>query len=136
MPLEAIVQRLPPDIAVLTLSGPLTLGTNLKTLDGTIQMLLGTGARRLVFDLSASPYADSAGLGTLIHTSGLVAERGGTMRLAGVSDRILSMLRMTRTEGLLPMDLDTAASLAALTASPPTSPPAPPPRPRKASRTL
>lgn len=114
MPLEVSVQRVPPDIAVLTLSGPLTLGTNLKTLDGTIQTLLGSGARRLVFDLSAAPYADSAGLGTLIHTSGLVAERGGTMRLAGVSDRILSMLRMTRTEGLLPMDADPAASLAAL----------------------
>ena len=114
MPLEASVQRVDPDIAVLTLSGPLTLGTNLKTLDGTIQTLLGTGARRLVFDLSASPYADSAGLGTLIHTSGLVAARGGTLRLAGVSDRIASMLRMTHTDSLLPMDTDAAASLAAL----------------------
>ncbi len=114
MPLEASVQRLPPDIAVLTLSGPLTLGTNLKTLDGTIQTLLGSGTRRLVFDLSASPYADSAGLGTLIHTAGLVAERGGTMRLAGVSDRMLSMLRMTRTEALLPVDVETSASLAVL----------------------
>lgn len=117
MPLEASVQRLPPDIAVLTLSGPLTLGTNLKTLDGTIQTLLGSGVRGLIFDLSASPYADSAGLGTLIHTAGLMAERGGIMRLAGVSDRIVSMLRMTRTENLVPMDLDTAASLAALNAA-------------------
>ncbi|MGI4798650.1 MAG: STAS domain-containing protein [Janthinobacterium lividum] len=114
MPLEVSTQRVDPDIAVLTIRGPLTLGTNLKTLDGTIQTLLSTGARRLVFDLSASPYADSAGLGTLIHTSGLVAERGGGMRLAGVSDRIVSMLRMTRTDSLLPMDIDAAASLAAL----------------------
>ena len=114
MSLAALIQRVSPDIAVLTISGPLTLGTNLKTLDGTIQTLLGTGARRLVFDLSASLYADSAGLGTLIHTSGLVAERGGTLRLAGVSDRIVSMLRMTRTDSLLPMDVDAAASLAAL----------------------
>ena len=114
MPLEASVHRVPPDIAVLTLSGPLTLGTNLKTLDGTIQSLLSAGIRRVVFDLSASPYADSAGLGTLIHTSGLVAERGGALRLAGVSDRVLSMLRMTRTEALLPIDADAAASLAAL----------------------
>ena len=117
MPLEATVQRIDPDIAVLTLSGPLTLGTSLKTLDATIRTLLDGGARRLVFDLAASTYADSAGLGTLIHTSGLAAERGGSMRLAGVSDRILSMLRMTRTESLLPIDADTAASLAALNAA-------------------
>ena len=117
MSLQAIVQRLDPDIAVLTLSGPLTLGTNLKTLDGTIQTLLGSGTRHLVFDLSASPYADSAGLGTLIHTSGLVAKRGGTMRLAGVSDRIVSMLQMTRTDSLVPIDVDATASLAAFRAA-------------------
>ncbi len=116
MPLEASIQRIDPDIAVITLRGPLTLGTNLKTLDSTIQTLIHSGARRLVFDLSASPYADSAGLGTLIHASGCVAQRGGVMRIAGVSDRVLSMLRMTRTDTLMPVDPDTAASLAALRA--------------------
>lgn len=113
MPLEASVQRIDPDIAVFTLSGPLTLGTNLKTIEGTIQKAIDTGASRLVFDLAASPYADSAGLGTLIHTSGLVAQRGGQMRLAAVPDRILSMLRMTRTDALMPSDADVPASLAA-----------------------
>lgn len=114
MPLEASIERVDPDIAVLTLSGPLTLGTNLKTLDATIATLIHGGARRLIFDLAASPYADSAGLGTLIHTSGLLAAHGGALRLAGVSDRILSMLKMTRTDSLIPTDADRDASLKAL----------------------
>ena len=113
MPLEAAIQRIDTSTGAVTLSGPITLGTNLKTLDAQIQTLLDSGVTRLAFDLSAAPYADSAGLGTLIHTAGLLAERNGALRLASVSDRILSMLRMTRTEALFTLDPDIATSLAA-----------------------
>ena len=114
MPLEASFQRIDPQTAVIVFSGPLTLGTNLKTLDAQVQTLLDSGVTRLAVDLTASPYADSAGLGTLIHTAGLLSQKGGAMRLAGVSERVRSMLHMTRTEPLFTIDSDLPASLAGL----------------------
>ena len=113
MPLESAIQRIDPHTAAIVLSGPITLGTNLKTLDSQIQTLIDSGITRLALDLAAAPYADSAGLGTLVHASGQISSRGGALRLAAVSERILAMLRMTRTEPLFVLDPDLAASLAA-----------------------
>lgn len=113
MPLEAVIQRIDSHTATIALSGPITLGTNLKTFDSQVQTLVESGVARLALDLTASPYADSAGLGTLIHTAGLLAQKGGALRLAAVSERILSMLRMTHTEPLFTIDPDLPASLAA-----------------------
>ena len=113
MPLESTTQQIDPHTVIVVLSGPITLGTNLKTFESQVQTLLDTGVSRLAFDLTASPYADSAGLGSLIHTAGLLAQKGGSLRLSGVSERILSMLRMTRTDSLFTIDADPEASLAA-----------------------
>ncbi len=100
--------------AVVAIHGSLTLGTNLKTVDANVQRLIGSGAARLVIDLSGCPFCDSAGLGFLIHAYGLVGAQGGTMRLCGVGERVMGLFTMTKTDGILPMDADRATSLAKL----------------------
>ncbi len=114
MPLETLLRRIDDATIVVLMSGPLTLGTNLKTADSQLQSLLETGTSRLILDLTQVPYADSAGLGTLVHTFGLAESRGGLLRLCGLSPRLLKMLQMTKTDALLPIDSDATASLAAL----------------------
>jgi len=96
------------------LTGSLTLGTTLKIVDTRLQQLVEDGVHRLVLDLSYCAYSDSAGLGTLIHTFGVLSERGGSMRLCGVNERLAAMFKMTRTDALLPCDPDRETSLAAL----------------------
>jgi anti-anti-sigma factor len=103
-----------PSIMVASIDGALTMGTNLKTVDNNLQAIVGGGATRLVLDLSGCPYCDSAGLGLLIHISGLMAAPGRAMRICGTSERVLDLLRITRTDGLLPLDRDRAASITAL----------------------
>jgi anti-anti-sigma factor len=100
--------------AVVTLSGMMTLGTNLKTADQQVQSALDQGAKNLVLDLTGVSYSDSAGLGMLVHTYGLIKRSGGQFRLCGVQERVMSMLRMTTTDKFLPVDEDRASSLAAL----------------------
>ena len=114
MSLRGLVDRIDEQTAVVAVSGPLTLGTNLKILDTQMQELVADGVTRLVVDLGESAYADSSGLGLLVHAYGLVNERRGAIRLCGVSERIASLLRMTKADGFLPSDADRAASLAAL----------------------
>ena len=114
MLLQTSIRTVTPDTAVITLTGPLTLGTSLKTADMQIQSAIAKGAHRLVLEMSGVPYMDSAGLGSLVHASGVVQERGGVLRLAGVTDKVATLLRMTKVDSLLPMDADEAAALAAL----------------------
>ncbi len=112
MSLRVVLDRIDERTAVAAFSGPLTLGTNLKIVDTQMQELIEGGVTRLVIDLGGSAYADSAGLGLLVHTYGLLQEREGRLRLCGVSERIASLLRMTKADGSLPSDADREASLA------------------------
>jgi anti-sigma B factor antagonist len=114
MSLDVTVEKLNDVSAVVTLTGPLSLGTNLKILDTQLQQLIEEGVVRLVLDLTACPYADSSGLGVMVHTHGLAEAKGGEIRLCGVSDRIARMLELTHTQTLLLRDADLAASIAAL----------------------
>ena len=114
MSLDVTIKKLNDVSAVVTLSGPLSLGTNLKIVDMQLQQLIEEGVARLVLDLTACPYADSSGLGVMVHVHGLAEAKGGSIRLCGVSERIIRMLELTHTDALLPHDADLAASLAAL----------------------
>jgi anti-sigma B factor antagonist len=114
MTLQTSIERIHADAAVVTLVGSLTLGMNLKMADGQIQGLIEEGVSRMVLDLTEVPYMDSAGLGTLVHTNGLVLRGGGMLRLCGVGDRVAALLKLTKMDAVLSVDPDAGASLAAL----------------------
>ena len=117
MPLETSFRAVAADTAVITLTGALTLGTSLKTADMQIQTAIRQGAYRLVVEMSGVPYLDSAGLGALVYTAGLAQEHGGALRLAGVTEKVAALLRMTKVDPLLPMDPDEQTALDALAAT-------------------
>jgi anti-anti-sigma factor len=117
MSLQTSIERVHPETAVITLIGNLTLGMNLKMADGQIQGLVDEGVSRMVLDLTAVAYMDSAGLGMLVHAQGLMRRRKGKLRLCGVSERVASLLKMTMMDAVLPVDADATASLAALGAA-------------------
>jgi anti-sigma B factor antagonist len=114
MTLQTSIERIHADTAVVTLVGSLTLGMNFKMADGQIQGLIEEGVSRMVLDLTEVPYMDSAGLGTLVHTNGLVLRGGGMLRLCGVGDRVAALLKLTKMDAVLSVDPDAGASLAAL----------------------
>jgi anti-sigma B factor antagonist len=114
MPLSASIENLPEGIALVRLSGGLTLGTSLKIADSQIQSAIEGGVTRMVIDLTHVEYVDSAGLGALMYAYGMLNEKGGALRLCGVNDRVLSLLQMTKTHKFLPIDKSQDESLAAL----------------------
>ena len=114
MILQVDVEKPKSGVAVVRYMGALTLGTSLHAADAQLQKTIRDGAAKVVLDLSAVPYMDSAGLGTLVLASGIAREQGGELRLCGVSERVAELIKMTRTDGLLPMDADVEASLKAL----------------------
>ncbi len=114
MILQVDIEKPNPGVAVVRFTGPLTLGTSLHAVDAQLQKMIRDGAARVVLDLTEVPYMDSAGLGVLVQASGIAKQQGGDLRLCGVSQRVAELITMTRTDGLLPMDSDVAASMKAL----------------------
>ena len=114
MPLSASIENLPQGIAVVRLSGGLTLGTSLKIADSQIQSEIEDGVSKMVIDLTDVEYMDSAGLGMLMYAYGMLNEKKGTLRLCGVIERVMSLLQMTKTDTFLPIDKSLDESLAAL----------------------
>lgn len=114
MPVDARIEILPDDVVVVTLSGSMTQGTSLRTADAQVQNVLSNGARKLVMDLTQVDYSDSAGLGFLVHTYGLLNSQGGSLRVCGLSPRVRSLLAMTKTDSVLPVDPTREESLQAV----------------------
>jgi anti-anti-sigma factor len=82
---------------VLRLQGPLTIGT----LFGLQDTVRAQTAPRIILDLSGVPYMDSAGLGVLLTCKVSAEKNNRQLRLAGVSERVMSLIRMTRVDTIL-----------------------------------
>jgi len=114
MLLTATIESLPEDTAVVTFAGPMTLGASLKMADSQVHAAISGGVTRMVFDLTGVDYVDSAGLGMLVYFFGAMSQKSGILRLCGVNDRVMSLLRLTKTDSFLSIDGSRSDSLAAL----------------------
>ena len=88
-----------PDAVVLRLTGPITLSSLFPLKD-----TLGAVTEQLIIlDMAQVPYVDSAGLGTILMFHVSAEKNGRKLALAGVTDRVLSLIRMTRVDMVLSM---------------------------------
>ena len=83
-------------VKVLTLAGRGTLGDESSQLRSKIKELLAQGNKRLVLDLGAVSYVDSAGLGTLVAGYTSARNEGGEIRLANVTKKLGELLSITK----------------------------------------
>ena len=71
------------------------------------------GARKLVIDLAAVSYIDSACIGCLMDIHRLLQEKGGALRLSGLQPRVETMISMTGVHKIVEVHREEAAALAA-----------------------
>lgn len=76
------------------------------------------GANRLIMDLAAVSYLDSASIGCLMDVHRLLQERDGTLRLSGLQPRVETMISMTGVHKIVPLHRDEEDALAAFAAAP------------------
>ncbi len=74
----------------------------------------GVSAGSIIFDLSEVLYMDSSALGSLVNANVWLSQQQRRIALAGVSGRILQLLRMTRVETLFAVFPDVKAAEDAL----------------------
>ena len=97
-----------PGTVIFRLSGPFTArdmygSLSPATMRNTFESLDGDGRERLhILDLTEVPYMDSAGLGLIVSHYVRCQNRGVRLVAAGVGDRVVQLLEMTRTDVLFP----------------------------------
>jgi anti-anti-sigma factor len=103
LPMDQIqIQRTPgsaSDVSILTLKGPLTLGTlfDLQT------ALRAPDLKSIIIDFSGVPYIDSAGLGVVLSHWAHTQRIGVKFAVVAISERVQVLLEMTGVSKLLPM---------------------------------
>jgi len=91
-----IVERTVNDVTVLDLKGKMTLGEGDELLKDKINSLLAAGKKKLLLNLEAVPYIDSAGLGEVVRTYTTVSRQGGSLKLLNLTKRIEDLLSITK----------------------------------------
>jgi anti-sigma B factor antagonist len=91
-----IEERIVDDVTVLDLKGKMTLGEGDELLKDKINSLVSQGHKKIVLNLEAVPYIDSAGLGEIVRTYTSISRQGGKLKLLNVSKRIQDLLVITK----------------------------------------
>ncbi len=78
-----------------------------------VQQRVEAGARRVLVDLQAVGYLDSASIGCLMDIHRLLQEKGGALRLSGLQPRVETMISMTGVHKIVPLHRDEEEALAA-----------------------
>ena len=85
---------------MLDLKGQMTLGEGDEMLKDKCKSIMASGRRKLVLNLGAVPYIDSAGLGEIVRSYTLVSRLGGRVWLSYPTKRISDLLSITKLEGV------------------------------------
>ena len=78
----------------------------------TVTSLIQRGGRKVVIDLSAVGYVDSATIGCFMDLYRQMSAVGGSLKLSGVQRRVVTMLTMTGAQNFIDMHDDEASALA------------------------
>ena len=103
---ETKTRRIEPDITVVEISGRLSLGNSLMSIETSIRRLIDEGARKLIIDLTGLDSIDSSGIGVLVSCSGLMEQSGGQMRIAGARGSVAKSFDLVHLDRLAALDPD------------------------------
>jgi anti-sigma B factor antagonist len=84
------------DVAVVDISGRLTLGDGSGMIRNTIKDLVTAGERRILLNLKDVSYMDSAGLGEMVGAYATVSNMGGYIKLLNTQGKIKDLLQVTK----------------------------------------
>jgi anti-sigma B factor antagonist len=99
------------DVAIVRVGDARLMYPMLSEFSSTVTGLIGAGERRVLIDLSAVNYVDSASIGCLMDLYRQATAAGGAVKLSGVQKRVETMLTMTGAQNFLEMHPDEASAL-------------------------
>jgi anti-sigma B factor antagonist len=99
-------RQVEPAITVVEITGRLHLGNALTYAETAIKRLISEGSRKMVIDLTALNFIDSAGVGMLISCNGQMDESGGSVRIAGSQGPVAKTFEVVHMARIVALDPD------------------------------
>ncbi len=84
------------NVAVITFKGKVMGGPKVTDFKEDLKEMIESGKTNIVADLSKVTFMNSSGLGAMISALTTLRNAGGDMKLCGASDRIESLLIVTK----------------------------------------
>lgn len=106
-----LATRIAGDVAVLDISGRITVGEGNVMLRQVVRDLAAKGHRKFILNLGEVQFVDSSGLGELVKTHASVRSDGGKLMLVQLNQRISDLLRMTRLSSVFEIAKDEASAI-------------------------
>lgn len=91
-----ISEREAGDITILDVDGRIMFGDGEESFRDAVTRLVEGGRVKLVINMAAVPYIDSAGISQLVRTYVTASNRGGRMKLLRLTKRVRELLSITR----------------------------------------
>ena len=110
MSLDISVRRID-NVAVVDLSGRITLGEASGRLRDTIKDLVTNGSNDILLNLAGVTYMDSSGLGELVGAFATVSNRGGKLKLLGLQPRLYELMHITKLYSVFEIFTDEAQAI-------------------------
>jgi anti-sigma B factor antagonist len=99
-------------VAVLDLSGRITLGEGSVQIRDAIRDLLGKGRKNILLDLGEVNYIDSSGLGELVSAYTSARNQGAALKLLKLTKKVHDLLQLTKLYTVFDIYDDEAAAIA------------------------
>jgi len=99
------------DVTVIDVSGRITLGDGTSVMRDAVRDLITGGSRKVVLNLMQVSYIDSSGFGELVSCHTSLIRAGGRLKLAGPTERVETLLRMTNLDSVFDVHGDEAQAL-------------------------
>ena len=103
------------NVAIVDLSGRITLGEGSGTVRNTIKDLIEKGKKDILLNLAEVSYIDSAGLGELIGSYASVTNLGGRIKLLNLQKRVQDLLQVTKLHTIFETYTEEAAAVNSFT---------------------
>ncbi len=90
------------NVAIVDLSGKVTLGENTGILRDELRSVLAQGNKNIVLNMKDVSYVDSAGLGELVGVYTTATNQGGAVKLLHLQGKMKDLMQITKLHTIFP----------------------------------
>ena len=98
-------------VAIVDMSGRITLGEGSVILRDTIRDLVGKGQKKILLNLGDVTYIDSSGIGELVSAFTAVRREGGELKLLNLTKKVHDLLQITKLYTVFDIKDDEAGAI-------------------------
>lgn len=98
-------------VAVVDISGRITLGEGSTLLRDTVRDLVSKGKKQILLNLGDVTYIDSSGIGELVSAYTSVRNQGGELKLLNLTKKVHDLLQITKLYTVFDIKDDEAAAV-------------------------